>query len=181
MCRSARADRARRAAAALLLPLLALTGCANRTAPIAERFATAPPFDVAAFFSGRTSGEGTLDIVLRDPEPVRVEGRGQLLVDGTLVLEQVVARGDRPLDRRRWRIRQVAPDRWRGYLSDATDLVDAQVTGNRLTIRYPMRGGLIATQHLHLQPDGRTALNRMTITKLGIAVGTLDETIRKLD
>jgi hypothetical protein len=38
-----------------------------------------------------------------------------------------------------------------------------------------------AEQWIYLQPGGRTALNRMRLTKLGITVGRLDETIRKLD
>lgn len=143
--------------------------------------APAPAFDVAAFFSGRTAGEGTLDVVFKDPVPVRVEGRGRMLVDGTLVLDQIVARGEKPPQRREWRIRQVAPGRWQGYLSDATDLVQAETEGNQLRIRYPMSEGLWATQYLYLQPDGRTALNRMSITKLGVKVGALEETIRKLD
>ena len=35
-------------------------------------------------------------------------------------------------------------------------------------------------QWLYLQPGGRTALNRMVVRKLGIAVVTPDETIRRM-
>jgi hypothetical protein len=56
-----------------------------------------------------------------------------------------------------------------------------EVAGPRATIRYRMKSGLAVAQQLALQPGGRTLLNRLTVTKFGIRVATLDETIRKLD
>ena len=44
-----------------------------------------------------------------------------------------------------------------------------------------MKGGVQAEQWIYLQPDQRTALNRMRITKLGVTVAQIDETIRKID
>ncbi len=43
-----------------------------------------------------------------------------------------------------------------------------------------MKGGLRVDQWLTLLRDARIAQNRMIVRKLGIAVATLDETIRKV-
>jgi hypothetical protein len=167
-------------ALALLAGTGALAGCAKLD-PVAELARPTPVFDPARFFTGRTAGEGQLDLKFKDPEQIRVQGEGQMLVDGTLVLNQIVNRGARQPQRRQWRLRPSGPGRWQGMLTDATDLVQAEVSGNQLAIRYPMKDGVRATQFLYLQPDGRTALNRMTFTMAGVKVGELNETIRKLD
>jgi hypothetical protein len=163
-----------------LLAAALLGGCSAKS-PAPELAAPAPVFRAERFFLGRTAGEGTLKIVFKDPQAIRVEGRGRVQPDGTLILDQMVWRSDKRPQQRQWRIRQVAPGRYRGRLTDATDLVVGETHGNLLHLSYPMRGGVHAEQWIYLQPDGRTALNRMRITKLGVTVGRLDETIRKLD
>lgn len=165
----------------LLVGASVLAGCA-KVEPVAALRAPQPRFDIERFFTGRTEGEATLKVVWRDPVPVRVHGQGRLLVDGTLVLDQIVERAGKQPQRRQWRIRPTgAAGRYSGLLTDATDLVEGVVKGNELRLSYPMKDGLRATQYLYLQSDGRTARNRMTITKLGIKVAELDETIRKVD
>ena len=89
-------------------------------------------------------------------------------------------RGHRP-ETRQWRFRRLGPNRYAGTLSDAAGPVAGEVQGNMLHLRYPMKGGVSAEQWIYLQPDGRTALNRMRLTKLGITVGRLDETIRDVE
>lgn len=168
-----------------MLALLAgagmLGGC-GAVGPVPELARPEPRFDVAGFFTGRTEGDGSLKILWRQPQRVRVEGSGQVLADGTLVLDQVVARAGKPPARRQWRIRPAGPPgHFTGLLSDATDTVEGVVEGNQLRLHFPMKGGLDATQYLYLQPDGRTVRNRMTIRKLGLTVAVLDETIRKTD
>ena len=119
--------------------------------------------------------------MLKDAQPVRVEGVGHVAPNGTFLLDQVVTRGARAPEKRQWRIRQAGPGRYTGTLSDAAGPLAGDVRGNRLHLSYPMKGGMHAEQWIYLQPDGRTALNRMAITKFGITVARLDETIRKLD
>ncbi|GAO38063.1 hypothetical protein SCH01S_03_00370 [Sphingomonas changbaiensis NBRC 104936] len=163
-----------------LLSLAALAGCAA-SQPGEELARPQPVFDVAAFFAGRTHGDATLKIIFKDPEQVRVEGNGHATPDGALILDQVVRRGTQPPETRQWRFRALGANRYAGTLTDATGPVQGNVQGNMLHLRYPMKGGVTAEQWIYLQPGGRTALNRMRITKLGITVGRLDETIRKLD
>ena len=156
-----------------LLAAALLVGCGGPAA--------AQGFDPIAFFAGRTAGEGELKIMLKSAQPLRVQGQGRLEPDGELVLDQQVRRGDRAIERRQWRMRKLAPNRYRGTLTDATGPVEIETRGNVLTIRYPMKGGMSVHQSLTLDGAGRTALNRMTISKLGVPVARITETIRKLD
>lgn len=170
----------RRARLAVLSIAIALAGCEAK--PIEpERGAAAPVFKAESFFLGRTRGEGSLKIRFRNPQQVRVEGRGRIDPQGTLVLDQIVARGEKAPDKRQWRIRAIGPGRYSGTLTDATGPIEGAVRGNLLHLNYKMKGGAHAHQWIYLQPDGRTALNRMTITMFGVTVARLDETIRKRD
>ena len=164
----------------LLLAALAAVGCrAEQLAP--ELAAATPVFAAERFFTGKTRGEGSLKIMLRSAEPVRVEGNGWMEPDGALVLEQVVRRGTRAPEKRQWRFRPAGPGRYAGTLSDAAGPVQGQTRGNMLHLSYKMKDGAHAEQWIYLQPDGRTALNRMAIRKFGMVVARLDETIRKAD
>ena len=145
-------------------------------APIAT---TGPAFSPQRFFAGRTEGTGELKTLFSPRHTVRVHGSGRVDADGTLILDQSVDEQGKPAKQREWRIHETAPGRYTGTLSDATGPVVANVTGNRLDIRFEMKGGLAAEQWLDLAPDGRSARNHMSIRKLGIVVATLNETIRK--
>lgn len=138
------------------------------------------PFDPIAFFTGRTQGEGELDKLFSSPVKLTVDGVGRRQGDA-LVLDQTIREGAKPSRVRRWTMRRIAPNEYSGSLTDAEGPVHVTVTGPRAHIRYTMRGGLKVDQKLDLQSDGRTLLNRLKVTKLGVRVATVDETIRKLD
>jgi hypothetical protein len=78
-------------------------------------------------------------------------------------------------------MRRVASGSYTGSLTDAEGPVHVTVSGPRAHIKYRMPGGVKVDQQLTLQSDGRTLLNRLQVTKLGLRVATVDETIRKLD
>lgn len=159
------------------LGLLALAAC---TAPARhpERARPAPRFEALAFFAGASRGEGRLKVAFKAPVEIHVASTGRV-EDGTLVLDQRIVEGAKPPRTRRWRIREVAPGRYAGTLSDAAGPVAGVTEGNRLTLRFAMRGGLRATQYLYLQPGGRVALNGMAVTKWGIRIATLEERISR--
>ncbi len=138
-----------------------------------------PTFSAQEFFSGRTRGEGILKIMLSRGREVRVDGTGHMAA-GQLVLEQVVTEVGKAPKERQWRIREVSPGNYVGTLSDAVGAVTGDVAGDRLHLRFWMKGGLRADQLLDLSSDRQSAHNRMTVRKFGIVVATLDETIRKV-
>lgn len=161
----------------LLLPLLV----AASSPPHAELAAPTPVFVPERFFVGRTEGTGTLKVTLHKAQAVRVRSQGRV-EDQVLVLDQVVERTGTPPERRQWRIRKAAGGRITGTVSDGTGPVEGDLSGNRLHLRYKLKKDKVdVAQWIYLQPGGQVALNRMTLRRFGLKVGTLDETIRRLD
>jgi hypothetical protein len=78
-----------------------------------------------------------------------------------------------------WKLKQVAPGRYAGSLTDASGPVETVAIGRAIRIRYPMKGGLRVEQWLTALPGGRAIDNRMTVTKWGLQVATLRERIEK--
>jgi hypothetical protein len=133
------------------------------------------------FFIGRTEGTGTLKVVLKRAQAVKVQSVGRMEGD-VLVLDQIVRiEGEEP-ERRQWRMRKLAAGRYTGTASDAIGPISGEIAGSQLHLKYRMKKDKVdVEQWIALQPDGRTAVNRMTLRKLGLKVGTLNETIRRLD
>ena len=141
----------------------------------------APRFDARQFFEGKTEGNGELTQLFASTKAIRVEGRGRIEADGTLVLDQIVHGVDDQPKRREWRIRETSPGHYGGTLSDATSAVRGEVRGNMLHLAFTMKGGLSTQQWLVMADDGRSVQNRMTVKKFGLKVASLQETIRKID
>lgn len=186
-----RGDLGAAAAAALLLLLLPACVSAPPAAVPAVPLAAAPRFDPFTFFLGTSEGTGTLAKAMAEPVPVRVTSSGRIVTEASreagwaapparvLVLDQVVAEGDKPPRKRRWRLREIAPGRYAGSLTGALSPVEGEVAGNRLTLRFTISDGLAVRQELTLSADGTRADNVMTVSKLGMTVAVLSEDIRK--
>jgi len=135
--------------------------------------------DPIAFFTGASHGEGRLREAFKRERRVSVDSIGRADKDGLLVLDQKLQIEGEPLRIRHWRLRQVGPNRYTGTLTDATGPVEAQVVGQSIRIRYPMKGGLKVESILVPLPGGRAFDNRTKITKWGMKVATLTERIEK--
>jgi hypothetical protein len=160
------------------LAILLFAPAACVSAPGIDRLAAPTPvFAPERFFVGRTHGEGVLRVALRAPVRTIVDGDGQIERDGTLVLTQRVQQGDKPVRQRRWRIRADGAGRYTGSLTDAEGQVSGVTRGNLLHLSFRMKGGLSVQQDLFLAADGQSARNRMTVSKLRVAVAALDERI----
>lgn len=166
--------------ASLLAAPLLLPGCVS-TPRVQQADASAPAFPVARFFAGRLEGEGVLRVMVGGSRAVRVSSLGRSEAGGTIRLDQTIREEGEPARTRTWRLREVAPGRYAGTLSDAAGPVVGEAAGNRLHLRFPMAGGMQAEQWLTLAPDGRSARNVLRVRKFGLTVAALDETIRKLD
>ena len=157
---------------------LLIAACAG--GPPAANANAEPRFVAERFFVGRLDGVGTLKIVLHAPSTTHVTSVGHLAPDGLLVLDQHIEQQGKPARDRHWRIRPLGNGRYTGTLTDASGPVMGEAAGNRLHLRFPMKGGLRVDQWLTLSPDARVAQNHMIVRKLGITVATLEETIRTL-
>ena len=159
--------------------IVVLAGCIP-SGHLTDQRASTPVFDPIAFFAGQTQGRGDLKVLTKRRRTILVEGHGVVGADGSIVLDQDVRQGDGPVKHRRWNLRRIAPGRFAGTLTDAVGPVVADVTGNALHVRFTMKGGLRVQQWLYLQPGGQISRNRMVVTKFGVAVASLDETITRI-
>ena len=134
------------------------------------------------FFQGRTRGAGTVKIVASSsPRALSVQSVGRVMPDGELVLDQAIRIDGKP-STRTFRIRRAQDGAYLGTLSDASGPVRATVTGNVMSLSYPMkRRGFRMNQRLTLQPGGRSLLNQASVTMLGIRVARIEERIDKVD
>ncbi len=142
--------------------------------------AWATAFNPVDFFRGRTHGEGILKIIFQSPKHMTVDSEGVAEKDGSLVLKQVIHEPGKPPRTRYWRMRQTAPNRYEGTLTDAASPVRVDVTKNGIRIRYTGKDHLNFDQML--TPVGPNEVhNKMRVKRFGITVANYDETIRKLD
>ena len=157
--------------------LAALTACTAAAPPEAQQ--AGPAFDPIAFFTGTSHGDGKLDQIMKGTRSVTVDSVGTPEADGSLTLTQRIAtQGDKPRTRV-WTLKQVAPGRYSGKLTDANGPVETIAVGRAIRIRYPMKGGLKVEQWLVALPGGRSLDNHMTVTNWGIRVAALRERIDK--
>ena len=157
--------------------VLALTACTAAAPPEANQ--AGPAFDPVAFFTGPSHGDGKLDQIMKGVRTVTVDSVGTPNRDGSLTLTQRIAMQGDPPRTRVWKLKQVAPGRYAGTLSDASGPVETLAIGRAIRIRYPMTGGLKVEQWLVALPSGRVLDNRLTVTKWGMRVATLHERIEK--
>jgi hypothetical protein len=137
-------------------------------------------FNPVEFFRGKTHGEGMLKIIFQSAKKMTVDSVGRADGDGVLVLEQIVHEPGKPPRTRYWKLRQTAPDRFEGTLTDAASPVRVDVAKDGIRIRYT------ATNHLYfdqmLTPVSATEVrDQIKITRFGITVARFNETIRKVD
>ena len=138
-----------------------------------------PKLDLAAFFAGETEGRGRIDLIFQSSKPLRVRSDGRPDGRGGLVLAQAIREGSKPARTRLWRMHCTKQGRCDGTLTDAAGPVTVAVDGNTAHIRYRMKGGLAVEQWLVLQSDRRTLANSLRVSKWGVTVARVDETIRK--
>lgn len=163
---------------ALAAPLLLFS--ISAPAPAADMLAQTPS-PLLRFFEGRTHGDVMVRIMLSGSRRLQVESVGTIDSDGTLSLSQRIEESSKPPRTREGRLSETAPGRFAGTLTDATGLVTGTQEGDTFRLRYRIPGNLTIDQRITLAPDGRTARNRATIRRLNLIVGTISETITKLD
>ena len=155
----------------LAVPILA-AGAAPATAE--------PPVDPLAFFEGRTEGEGTMKVILRQPYTTRSVGHGRIEPDGSLTLVQKVTEDGKPPQERRWSVRRAGPNRFTATMSEAVGPVVIDKIGERYRFRFRLKDNLSAEQWLTPLPGGRAARNSMQVRRLGVVVARSSGLIRKL-
>ena len=141
---------------------------------------TQAAFNPVDFFRGRTHGDGTLKVIFQAPKQIKVDSMGRSEKDGSLLLEQVIREPGKAPRTRYWRMRETAPNRFEGTLTDAAGPVRVEVAKDSVRIRYRGKDNLNFDQLLTPAGPGEVR-NRMRVKRFGIVVAHFDEVIRKLD
>lgn len=140
----------------------------------------APAAPPEHFFIGRTEGSGTVHVIMSGRHGVRDRSVGRM-EHGALLLDQVVEEEGKPARRRSWRLVRSGPRGISGTISDARGAVTGEVAGNVLRLGYRSAEGPWVAQVITLHPGGRSATNRMTFSRFGVTVATVETTIRRVD
>lgn len=154
---------------------IALIGASALAAPNGGNASTDP----MRFFEGRTESLSTIRLVMRKPYRSRTLGKGEIAGGVLNLVQRVQQDGKAPYDRR-WQMRQVAPGRFAGSMSEATGPVTVEQVGSRFRFRFRMKGNVSIEQWLVPLPGGAAARSKLSIRKLGMTVGRSDGVIRKL-
>ena len=140
----------------------------------------ASPVDPLRFFEGRTETQGRVRVMFRREYESHSIGQGRIEPDGSLTLVQRVFDEGKPPHERRWRVRQVGPNRYSGTMTEAVGPVAIEKVGERYRFRFKMAGRLSVEQVLTPLPGGRSARTSTKVRKLGMVVATTDGIVRKL-
>lgn len=156
-----------------------LSGCLSAFTVRATPLHT-PEFRPEVFFAGITHGDGTIATRGRSARHFTVAGVGHTEADGTFVLDQTITYDDSTREHRSFRIRQIGAHEYTGSLTGVSGTVTGRSDGNRFHVRYKIRNPAVTMdQSMYLQADGRTVLNRGTVSMLGVPVAHLSETIKR--
>lgn len=130
-------------------------------------------------FAGRSEGNGELRLLLGEKRRFTVTSFGSVQSDGRFSLAQDVRFEGKAAQPRSWVMWRTSPGRYSATLSDAGGPVVGHVEGNRLTLRFPLKGwGLVMHQTLDLTTDRKRLINSGKIRFWGVPVGHLRETIQ---
>ena len=104
---------------------------------------------------------------------------------GEFVLNEEFLYDDGEVDRREWRVKPLGDGRYEGRAGDVIDVAAGRSAGNALQWQYQMlvpvgdgKWKLTFDDWMFLQPNG-IAINRASMRKFGIEIGTLTVAFHK--
>ena len=169
--------------ATILLAALALAGCAGM--PPAQFSDGKPTFEPDKFFAGHTRSWGVIETRTGAPaERITTESRGRW-VGGAVHIEQDLAFESGQRQHRSWQLRRLDAHH---YVATGSDIVgEARGVAYGNTFHWDFTAALSPgnplthlsmSQWMYLLPDGRTMINRDTISKAGLTVAQATEQFR---
>ena len=174
----------RRLATCLLFLLPGAVGAAESQFPgVADR---GPAFDPLVFFTGHTRSWGVFENRAGEATSIiKTECQGRM-VNGELRMEQDLYISQRPRQHRSWRMRRLDAHHFEATANDLVGTARGESRGNTFVWSFTLATkpghplyNVRMTQHMYLQPDGRTMINRDTIEKFGFILAEVTEEFRK--
>jgi hypothetical protein len=169
----------------LLITLsIILTGCATRS--ITSFSSYRPQFDPLQYFAGHTHSWGIFESRSGQPQSlIWTTTDGRLAADG-LHFEQDIYREGKPKTHRSWLIRLVDAHHYIATGTGVIGKVRGTAYGNVFHLDFTLDaipGNPLAHVHMsqwmYLQADGRTVINRDTVTKAGLLLTQVTEYFHK--
>lgn len=145
-----------------------------------------PAFNPMKFFTGHTHSWGVIENRRGEAtERITTKTWGRM-VDGELRMEQDLFIGTRPRSHRSWKMRRLDAHHFEATANDIVGTVRGETRGNAFfwTFTLALKPGnpffnVRMTQHMYLQPDGKTMINRDSIRKFGFVVAGVTEQFRR--
>ncbi len=168
----------------LTLTVLAFAGCASVPT---EHFAGAKPtFDPVDYFTGHTHSWGVFENRSGDPARRFATDCHGHLDGGVLVLDQTFTYDDGTRQERHWRIRRLDAHRYEATANDVVGNGAGEAYGNAFRWEYTvaLKPGnplfnVRLRQWMYLQEDGRTMVNRGSVSKFGVEIAQITEQFRR--
>ena len=159
-------------------------GCAS-LAP--RQFAsTGPAFDPQAFFAGRVHSWGVFENRAGAPTRRFTTASVGRWEGNTLLLDQKFTYQEGTHQQRHWRIRRVDDHRFEATANDVVGTATGEAYGNAFRWEYTvaLKPGnplfdVRLKQWMYLQADGRSMVNRATVSKFGVEVAQVTEYFRR--
>jgi hypothetical protein len=146
-----------------------------------------PIFNPLKYYTGHTRSWGFFEN--RGAEATQhltTETWGRV-VNGELRMEQDLYIGSKPRQHRSWRMRRVDAPHFEATANDIIGTAHGEASGNAFLWSFTLAlkpsnplFNVQMTQHMYLQPDGKTVINRDTIRKFGILLAEVTEQFRHL-
>lgn len=162
--------------------LVGLTLFSSAMGSLAKSPEPIPEFDPTTFFTGHTYSWGVLENRSGEPTEVVTTKTWGHMIHGTLQLEQDLHIGQKPAQHRSWKLWRIDSSHFKATANDMVGSATATVTGNTLswTFVLALKPGnpllnVQMTQHMYLEPGGKTMVNRSVIRKWGIIVAEVTE------
>ena len=167
--------------------LFLLAGCSHLQPQDFTRVGAA--FDPVAFFTGHTRSWGVFeDRTGANPSRWFTTDCLGHREQGALVLAQTFTYNDASVQHRLWHIRRVDEHRYEATADDVVGTGRGEAYGNAFHWVYTvaLKPGnplfnVRLEQWMYLQADGRTMLNRGTVSKFGVTVAQIAEEFRRPD
>jgi hypothetical protein len=163
---------------------LAALGCASMQP---QQFAnSAPRFDLIAYFTGPTRSWGVIENRARDPKSRFRTAITERRVGASLQLTQDFTFEDGHTQQRIWHLRQVDEHRYDATASDVVGIATGYAWGNTFHWEYTLQlkaGNPLSRVHMkhwmYLAADGDLMINRVVISKFGVALAQTTEYFRR--
>lgn len=140
------------------------------------------------YFAGHTHSWGIFETRSGEPKLLlNTTTKGRTSADG-LHFEQDLVFGDGRKSHRSWLIRRLDPHHYTATGTGIVGVARGTAYGNAFHLEFTLDafpgnpfGHLHMSQWMYLQPDGRTMVNRDTLTKAGVIVSYITEQFTKDD